>query len=474
MLITDMKRVIEQVSRDKGIEFNVLVKALEEALRSAAKKKFGNKIDIEIQYNDETGELEVFQFKEVVETVTEPAFQVNMKEGRKLDPECEIGDSLGTKMDTTTFGRIAAQSAKQVIIQKLKIAERNAIYNSFVDRQGEIINGIVQRTTRNEIIVNLGQAEAVLPKREQIQGESYRRGDRIRAYIVNVLEESRGPQVVLSRTHPAFLINLFKTEVPEINEGVVNIVGAAREAGSRGKIAVASNDPDIDPIGACVGVKGNRVQSVVQELKGEKIDIIPWHVDPAKFVCNALAPAEVSRVIIDEINHSMEVVVPDDAQSIAIGRGGQNVRLASKLSGWNLDVKSLTDYDNSIKKGLDSLMKLPAMTKTLADILFKEGFFAVEDLAKVSGEELAEVAGISDEDAGELIEQAKQALNAVADDEQTAENNVPKDDETVEIEAVDPVAEPVDKSAGEIETETEETEEAEKPEETEETKKTEE
>jgi N utilization substance protein A len=436
MLITDMKRVIEQVSRDKGIEFNVLVKALEEALRSAAKKKFGNKIDIEIQYNDETGELEVFQFKEVVEEVTEPAFQISMKEGRKLDPECEIGDSLGTKMDTTTFGRIAAQSAKQVIIQKLKIAERTAVYNSFVERQGEIINGIVQRTTRNEIIVNLGQAEAILPKREQIPGENYRRGDRIRAYIVKVLEESRGPQVVLSRTHPAFLINLFKTEVPEINEGIVTIVAAAREAGSRGKIAVSSNDPDIDPIGACVGVKGNRVQSVVQELKGEKIDIIPWHIDPAKFVCNALAPAEVSRVIIDEVNHSMEVVVPDEAQSIAIGRGGQNVRLASKLSGWNLDVKSLTDYDNSIKKGLDSMMELPGINKTLADILSKEGFFSVEDLAKVSIEELAEVSRISNEEAKDLIEDAKQALNTVRHKEDAPEN-----EESADIKETDPADE---------------------------------
>jgi N utilization substance protein A len=396
--------------------------------------------------------------------VTEPAFQIDMEEGRELDPECEIGDSLGTKMDTTTFGRIAAQSAKQVIIQKLKIAERSAVYNSFVERQGEIINGIVQRTTRNEIIVNLGQAEAVLPKREQIPGESYRRGDRIRAYIVKVLEESRGPQVVLSRTHPAFLINLFKTEVPEINEGVVNIVGAAREAGSRGKIAVRSSDPDIDPIGACVGVKGNRVQSVVQELKGEKIDIIPWHIDPAKFVCNALAPAEVSRVIIDEVNHSMEVVVADDAQSIAIGRGGQNVRLASKLTGWNLDVISLTAYDNSIKKGLDSLMEMPAMTKTLADILFKEGFFAVEDLAKVSAEELAEVAGISSEDANELIEQSKQAMDTIAENKQIAEDDdVQESDEAPDAEDADPVSEP--------EADTKDTE---KPEDTEETQKTEE
>ena len=220
MLINDMKRVIEQVSRDKGIDFNVLIKTLEEALRSAVKKKFGNKIDIEIQYSDDTGELEVFQFKEVVEKVNEPEFEIELDEGRKLDPECEVGDSLGIKMDTTTFGRIAAQSAKQVIIQKLKAAERNVVYQNFITRKGEIINGIAQRVTRNEIIVNLGQAEAVLPKREQIPNETYRRGDRIRAYILKVHEESRGPQIVLSRTHPEFLVNLFKTEVPEMNEGL--------------------------------------------------------------------------------------------------------------------------------------------------------------------------------------------------------------------------------------------------------------
>jgi len=312
----------------------------------------------------------------------------------------------------------------------MKVAERSAVYNSFVDRQGEIINGIVQRATRNEIIVNLGQAEAVLPKREQIAGEGYRRGDRIRAYIVKVLEESRGPQVVLSRTHPGFLINLFKTEVPEINEGIVNIMGAAREAGSRGKIAVSSNDADIDPVGACVGIKGNRVQSVVQELKGEKIDIIPWHVDPAKFVCNALAPAEVSRVIIDEVNHTMEVVVPDDAQSIAIGRGGQNVRLASKLAGWHLDVKSVTDYEDSIKIGFDSLMNLPGMSKTLADILFKEGFFSVEDLTKVTVEELVDITHITEEEARDFIGHAENAIAQAEIDKEKAKEAAPSDTDT--------------------------------------------
>jgi N utilization substance protein A len=284
MLITDIKRVIEQVSRDKGIAVEVLAKTLEEALKSAARKKFGNQIDIEAQYSPETGEIEVFQFKEVIEIITNSDVQISVEEGRKLDPECEIGDSLGTKMDTSNFGRIAAQSAKQVIIQKMKDAEKEAVYSSFIDRKGEVINGIVQRIDRGDIIVNIGQTEAVLPHREQLPKETYRRGDRIRANIMKVFSESRGPQIVLSRTHPEFLINLFKTEVPEISEGIVTVQGAAREAGGRAKIAVSSSDFDIDPVGACVGMKGSRVQNVVQELRGEKIDIIPWHVDAAKFV----------------------------------------------------------------------------------------------------------------------------------------------------------------------------------------------
>ncbi|MBW1694589.1 MAG: transcription termination factor NusA, partial [Deltaproteobacteria bacterium] len=318
MFIADIKRVVEQVSRDKGIDREVLIKAVEEAMESAARKKFGNKIDIEVQYNRETGEIEVFQFKDVAEVLTEPDLQISLEEGRKLDPECEVGDSLGTKMDTSKFGRIAAQSAKQVIIQKMKDAERDAVYSSFIDRKGEVINGIVQRFDRNDIIVNLGQTEGILPTREQVPRETYRRGDRIRALIMDVLHDTRGPQIVLSRTHSDFMVNLFKTEVPEISEGIVSFMGAVREPGIRAKFAVSSNDSDIDPVGACVGMKGSRVQNVVQELRGEKIDIISWHIDPAKFVCNALAPAEISRVIIDEENNSMEVIVPDDHLSIAI------------------------------------------------------------------------------------------------------------------------------------------------------------
>ena len=407
MFIADIKRVVEQISREKGINVEVLIRALEEALRSAAKKKFGNKVDIEAQYYEETGEIEVFQFKEVVETLTEPETQITLEDGRELDPDCQIGDSLGTKMDATTFGRIAAQSAKQVIIQKMKDAERDVVYSSFIDRKGDIVNGIVQRVDRGDIIVNLGHTEGVLPNREQVPRESYRRGDRIRALILDVLHESRGPQILLSRTHPDFLVHLFKTEVPEISEGIVEIKGAAREPGVRAKFAVSSNDSDIDPVGACVGMKGSRVQNVVQELRGEKIDIIPWHVDAAKFVCNALAPAEISRVIIDEDNRSMEVIVPDEFLSVAIGKRGQNVRLASKLTGWHLDVNSESSYSEEMKSGYDSLVALPGVGVGMADSLFEKGLYSAEELIKVSVDDLTQIRGIGEEKAAALIENAR-------------------------------------------------------------------
>jgi N utilization substance protein A len=410
MFIADIKRVVEQVSRDKGIDRKILILALEEALRSAARKKFGAKVDIEANFNDETGEIEVFQFKEVVEEVDEPDLQISFQEGRKLDPECEIGDSLGTKMDTTSFGRIAAQSAKQVIIQKLKDAERDAVYATFIERKGEIINGIVQRFDRGDIIVNLGTTEAVVPVREQVPRESYRRGDRIRALILDVLYETRGPQIVLSRTHPDFLVMLFKTEVPEIAEGIVEIKGAAREPGSRAKISVSSQDSDIDPVGACVGMKGSRVQNVVQELRGEKIDIIPWHVDAAKYVCNALAPAEISRVIIDEEDRSMEVIVPDDYLSVAIGKRGQNVRLASKLTGWHLDVNSEAQYNQAMQTGYESLKQISGVGVSMADTLFEKGFYSAEEIANAEIDDLVQIRGIGEEKAKQLIANAQSAV----------------------------------------------------------------
>lgn len=410
MNVSDVKKVIDQVSRERGIDRNVLVKTLEEALKSAARKKFGAKVEIEVHYNDEIGDLEVFQFKEVVEDVVEPDLQISLEQGRRLDPECEVGDSLGTKMDATTFGRIAAQSAKQVIIQKMKEAERNVVYDNFIDRKREIVNGIVQRIDRGNIIVNLGRAEACLPVQEQVPRETYRRGDRVRAYVLDVLRESRGAQVILSRTHPQFLVGLFKAEVPEIAEGIVDIMAAAREPGSRAKLCVASNDSDIDPVGACVGMSGSRVQSVVQELRGEKIDIIPWHSDPARFVCNALSPAEISRVVMDEESKSMEVIVPDEYLSVAIGKRGQNVRLASKLSGWRLDVYSESQYDEAKRVGYQSLLSLAGMGPEIADILCAHGIGTLEDLANASVEYLSRMKGIDEANAEILISGAKRSL----------------------------------------------------------------
>jgi len=423
MFISDIKRVVEQVSKDKGISREVLIKALEEALKSAARKKFGSKLDIEVQYSEELGEIEVFQFMDVAEVVAEPALQISLEEGRNLDPECEIGDSLGTKMDTSTFGRIAAQSAKQVIIQKIKDAEKDAVYASFIDRKGEILNGIVQRIDRGDIIVNLGQTEGIVPIREQVPKETYRRGDRIRALILDVLHDTRGPQIILSRTHPDFLINLFKTEVPEISEGIVKIMGAAREPGVRAKFTVASNNADIDPVGACVGMKGSRVQNVVQELRGEKIDIISWHVDPAKFVCNALAPAEISRVIIDEDNRTMEVIVPDEYLSIAIGKRGQNVRLASKLTGWHLDVKSETKYSEAMQTGYDSLIALPGVGISMADALYEKGFFSAEEIGKAGIEDLIQIRGIGEGTAKKLITAARETIISADAAKEAADTN---------------------------------------------------
>ena len=425
-MIPDLKRLIDQVSRDKGIDRQVLIATLEEAIRSAARKKLGQDLDLEVAYNDEFGEIEAFQFKQVVAQVKNPEQEISLTEGRKLDPDCEVGDSLGVKIDTSTFGRIAAQSAKQVIIQKMKDAEREIIFEDYKDRRGEIVNGIVQRFDKGGITVNLGRAEGILPYREQVPRESYRQGDRIRAYVLEVNKESRGPQILLSRTHPNFLIKLFALEVPEIAEGVVTIMGAAREPGSRAKIAVVSKDPDIDPVGACVGMKGSRVQAVVQELKGEKIDIIEYGVDSAKYVCNALAPAVISKVIIDQGKRSMEVIVPDDQLSLAIGKRGQNVRLGSKLTGWHIDVKSEAKYQKSLKEGYQSLLALPGIGEATADHLYEAGFASAEELAGAQIDELAAIPGISQQKAENFIQAAKDYLIALQDagaaaDQQEAE-----------------------------------------------------
>lgn len=407
-MISELKRVIDQVSKDKGIDRAILIETLEEAIKSAAKKKYGQRRDLEISFNEDLGEIEVFQFREVVEKVTDEQTQISLVEGRRLDPECQMGDSLGTKMDTSDFGRIAAQAAKQVIIQRMKDAEQDVIYEDYKDRKGEILNGIVQRIEKGGIIMNLGRTDAVLPSEEQISRESYHRGDRIRAIIIDIRRHSaKEPQIVVSRTHPSFLSKLFELEVPEISESIVQIMGVAREPGSRSKISVVSNDSDVDPVGACVGMKGSRVQNVVQELRGERIDIIPWNADIAKYVCNALAPAEISRVIMDETNRCMEVVVPDDQLSLAIGKQGQNVRLASRLVGWKIDVKSESKYAKMMDDGYLSLLKIEGIKDSLADALFAKGIKSANDLAGANLEELLEIESISENQAEGMIQAAR-------------------------------------------------------------------
>ena len=427
-MISDLKRVIDQVSRERGVEQNVLIEALEEAVKAAARKKFGPDYDLEVRYNEDAGEIEAFEFKEVVEEVTNKNLQISLEEGREMDPESEPGDSLGIKMDTDAFGRIAAQSAKQVIMQRLKEAERDMVYEDFKDRRGEVLNGIVQRFDRGAIIVNVGRAEAELPQKEQMPRESYRQGDRVRAYIFDVKQFSRGPQIILSRTHPNFLAVLFENEVPEISEGIVQVVQVAREPGARAKIAVSSKDSDVDPVGACVGMKGRRVQAVVQELRGEKIDIVTWDPDAAKFICNALAPAEITRVIVDEERRSMEVVVPDDQLSLAIGKRGQNVRLASRLTGWRLDVVGETNYNEALKDGYRSLLDLPGIGEKRATDLYEADFKSAGDVAEARIEDLLSIKGMSESRAEELIKEAIRYIDERAEKAKAAKNK-PKEPE---------------------------------------------
>lgn len=405
-MASELIKMIEQVSREKGIDRDVLIRALEEAVNAAARRKHGPDYDLEVCYNEELGEIEVFEFREVVEEVTDNHLQISRDEAYKMDAGSELGDSLGVKIDTDSLGRIAAQSAKQVIMQRFKEAERDIVYDDFRDRKGEIINGIVQRFDRGSIIVDFGRTEGELPAKEQIPREAFKQGDRIRAYILDIKKFSRGPQIVLSRTHPNFVAALFENEVPEISEGIVQIIHVAREPGSRAKIAVESREHDVDPVGACVGMKGSRVQAVVQELRGEKIDIVTWNPDPAKFICNGLAPAEITRVIVDEDSRSMEVVVPDDQLSLAIGKRGQNVRLASKLTGWRLDVVGETVYNNLLKEGYKSLFELPDIGETLASKLYEGGIMSAEDVAAAKVSDLLLIDEVSEEIAVKLIEDA--------------------------------------------------------------------
>jgi len=403
----DLNYVIEQVGKEKGIPKEIIVETLEEAVLSASKKKFGNHLELEARYNEEMGEIEIFRFKTVTEKVEDPDLEILLEEAKKVDPECMLGDSIGIKMDTSQLGRIAAQTAKQVIMQKVRNAESDVIYNEYKDRKGTIVTGMIQRVEKNHYVVNLGKTEAVLPFKETIPNETFKRRDRVKAYVLEVEKDQKGCTILLSRTHPSFLVRLFEVEVPEIQEGIIKVIGAAREPGERAKISVHSGDASIDPIGACVGVKGSRVQAVVQELRGEKIDIIPWSKDAAKFACNALAPARVSKVYINDEDTSMEIVVNDDQLSLAIGKKGQNVRLASRLTGWKIDIKSESEVEKTSRKVIDDLMENLKINEILARVLFDEYLRDGRDIARLAPEELAKVTSISADDCRVIIDNAK-------------------------------------------------------------------
>ena len=432
-----LDRMIDQVAKEKGISRDTLVEALEAALVSAARKRFGPKVELEAQYSDSTGEIEVFRFRDVVAEVQDDSVEIDLETARQeLDPDAEIGDQLGEKIEADTFGRIAAQTAKQVIIQKVKDAERENIYAEYKDRKGDIVTGIVQRFEKKNTVVNLGRAEAILPLTEQIPKETYRQGDRIRALIIDVKRTQKDPQIILSRSDPSFLVKLFEQEVPEIAEGIVKIMCAAREPGQRAKIGVRSTDADVDPVGACVGMKGSRVQAVVQELRGEKIDIIPWNDESARFVCNALQPAQISKVIIDQISSTMEVIVDDEQLSLAIGKKGQNVRLAARLTGWKIDVRSESKEEKITGESFERLLAVDGMDEETATILFDNGYRNPEDIARASIAELTSFMGITNEKALMLQEGANEYLASSPEkivesetgDESSAESQDNEDD----------------------------------------------
>jgi transcription termination/antitermination protein NusA len=440
----NLNHVIDQVARDKGIDRTILVETLEAAILTAAKRTFGGSREIEAEYNEDKGEVELYQIITVVdpEDVENPFREISSSEASGWGVDAEAGDELCfqiyyrqedrekaldqdksygpiLKIETarTTFGRIAAQTAKQVIIQRVREAERDMVFNEYKDRASELVTGIVRRFDKGNLIVDLdfGRTDAILPRREQAPRETYRPNDRIQAIIKEVRRSSREPQVVLSRADPQLLMKLFEAEVPEMYEGIVRIVACAREPGVRSKVAVYSRDSDVDPVGACVGMRGSRVQAVVQELRGEKIDIVLYQDDPARFVCNAISPAEVSKVLLDEANKTMELIVPDDQLSLAIGRGGQNVRLAAQLTGWNLDIISETRLRTMMAEARKSLLEYEGVVRDMIDTLFTLGYSKLEHIALAEPAELSQIPGFGLENAERLIAAARDVLERPSD-----------------------------------------------------------
>ncbi|MBC6415342.1 MAG: transcription termination/antitermination protein NusA [Bdellovibrionales bacterium] len=397
-ILSNLNQVIEQVSRDKGLSEAVVINSILQGVVSAVRKKYGTYRDIEVKYNEEKGEIELFEFKKVVkdEEFEDDLIEIEYSKAKDLDSQAHIGDQIGMSLNLKELGRIDAQATKQIIIQNLRTIEHEIIFNEFEKRKGEITSGVVRRVDPGMIVVDLDKTEAYIPRKEQIPGEKYKSGDRIQGYLLEVRQTTRGPQIIMSRTHENYLIKLFENEVPEVSEGIVKIVAAAREPGQRAKMSVYSTDSAVHPVGSCVGIKGSRVQNITQELKGERIDVIIWENDPVQYICNALAPAKISKILMDEDEKSMQIIVPDDQLSLAIGKKGQNVRLAVKLTGWNLNLISEEESKKAKKEALFSLSLIPNITETKAQSLFQYGFNQIEQIAKVKPSDLKHIPEFED------------------------------------------------------------------------------
>ena len=411
----ELKKAIDQISKDKGLDRDMLIKTLEDAVRTSVQRRFSEDMDVEVRYNDNTGDIEVYQFKIVVEDgeVENEDTHIGITEARTHDPSVQIDDEVGFRVKVEDLGRIAAQSAKQVIIQRMRDAEQEIIYDEYKDRMGEIVSGIVQRRDKGGWVVNLGRTEAILPREEQIPREHYKRNDRVQAIIIDVRKEGRGPQVVVSRAHRDYMAALFRREVPEVDDGVVQIMGVARDPGSRAKVAVLYRERDVDPVGACLGVRGSRIQNIVQELRGERIDIVVWSPDIATYARNALAPAMVSRIVVDEEENLLEVIVPDDQLTNAIGRKGQNVKLAARLLGWKVDIFTETRYSEASSAAHSSIEQLASVAEVSSEALINAGYTSMDKIRAATDDELAAALSLTDQQIGNL----RSALNFLTTDE---------------------------------------------------------
>jgi N utilization substance protein A len=407
---SEIGKVIELLGKDRGIQKDVVVGAIEQAFLVTARKKFGIQGEYEARYNEDDGEIEIFQYKNVVDAVKDTIVEIDFGSAKELDEECEIGDQLGIKIEDPRFSRVDIQTAKQIIFQKVRDAEREILFADFKHREGELVTGIVRRYERGNVILDLGKADAILARREVIYGETFKPGDRVQAYLTEVVMTNRGPEIRLSRTSPMFLVKLFEIEVPEIQDGTIEIKAAAREPGHRAKIAVYTVDRDIDPVGACVGMKGSRVQNIVNEFQGEKIDIVKWHEEVEIFVKNALAPSEITSISQNHEDHILDVIVDEDQLSLAIGRRGQNVRLAAMLSGWKVNIISKTKLQEKVKFAVENLAQLETITESYAQVLVQSGFMSLVDLSASDVDDLSRALGLETAEAQAIIDMASAAI----------------------------------------------------------------